>query len=261
MSLDFSGERYVPGVSSSRMEADHLARYEFARDFVAGKEVLDIACGAGYGSALLAEAGAARVHGVDISEEAIGHARELYGSDRTQFDTGDLYAFDPGTRYDVIVSFATIEHVDDHEAALANLHRLLRSGGRLIVSSPNRPITSPRARSLDDRPANPYHVREFTVPELCQALERHGFRVAAGDVFGQRQQRHFRLAPLNLAYRMLFKPKRRADPSVTAIRGLEPRYMVIVASKAPQRGAAAASRPAASAAQYTPTSHHRICDQ
>ena len=147
MSINFTGEYFVPGQSSSRLEADHLARYQFASRFVGGKSVLDIACGVGYGSALLSEAGALRVDGVDINEDVIAHARGSYASEKTHFQCGDIYTFSSSSCYDIIVSFETIEHVDDYNKALANLSRLLCENGRLIISSPNRCITSPKARS------------------------------------------------------------------------------------------------------------------
>lgn len=229
MSMDFTGECFVPGQAPLRMQADHLARYEFAAGHVQGRRVLDIACGAGYGSAMLAQAGAAHVDAVDISDQAISHAREHYGSPAIDFQVGDIYSFDGATRYDLIVSFETIEHVDDYHAALRNLARLLRPGGRLIVSSPNRPLTSPHARTLHDKPSNKYHVHEFTVAELTAALVEHGFTVPPGSVYGQRQQPLFAFAPLNHLYRAMFKPKRRADPTVTPVERLAPRYMVIIA--------------------------------
>jgi SAM-dependent methyltransferase len=229
MPLDFTGECFVPGKAPPRMEADHVARYEFAARHASGRSVLDIACGAGYGSAMLAHAGAVHVDAVDLSEPAIAHARKHYAHDAIDFQVGDIYRFDTATRFDLIVSFETIEHVDDYHAALRNLARLLRPGGHLIVSSPNRPLTSPHARTLHDKPGNSYHVHEFTIDELTAALVQHGFSVPPGSVYGQRQQPVFAFAPLNHLYRALFKPKRRADPAVTAVERLAPRYMVIVA--------------------------------
>lgn len=231
MSIDFTGEYFVPGQSSPRLEADHLARYRFASRFVAGKAVLDIACGVGYGSDLLSKAGALRVDGVDINEDVIAYAGKNYASETTRFLCGDIYTFSSPRCYDMIVSFETIEHVEDYSKALTNLFRLLCDNGRLIISSPNRPITSPKARSMDDKPRNAHHVREFSVDELRSALTTHGFAVDPRNVFGQRQQRYFNAGLLNRLYTLLFKPKRRADPAVTPIRTLSPRYIVIVAEK------------------------------
>lgn len=229
MPLDFTGECFVPGKAPPRMEADHVARYEFAARRVQGLRVLDIACGAGYGSAMLAQAGAVHVDAVDISEQAIAYAREHYANPAIDFQLGNIYSYERDTRYDLITSFETIEHVPDYHAALRNLARLLRPGGCLIVSSPNRPLTSPHARTLTDKPSNEFHVHEFTVHELTTALQQHGFSVPPGSVYGQRQQPVFAFAPLNHLYRALFKPKRRADPKVTPVDRLAPRYMIIVA--------------------------------
>ena len=75
--LPFTGERFVPGVQGE-IWIEHWHRYHFARRFIAGKRVLDVACGEGYGAALLARE-AAQVTGVDIFEPAIDHARRAYG--------------------------------------------------------------------------------------------------------------------------------------------------------------------------------------
>ena len=71
MSLEFTGEFLVPGQSPAHLEQDHLERYRFARGFADGRRVLDIACGAGYGSQMLAEAGAETVTGVDLNQDII----------------------------------------------------------------------------------------------------------------------------------------------------------------------------------------------
>ncbi len=236
MGIDFTGEYFVPGQSSHRLEADHLARYQFASQFVKGKRVLDIACGVGYGSDLLARAGASRVDGVDINADVIEYARTKYESDTVRLQVGDIYTFAPPTCYDVVVSFETIEHVEDYDKALSNLFRILCDNGRLIISSPNRPITSPKARTIDEKPRNSHHVREFTVDELGSALARHGFVVSESNIFGQRQQRHFNVYVLDRLYTLVFKPKRRTDPTVTRIKNLTPRYFVIIADKVSTQG-------------------------
>lgn len=78
--IGFTGEFFIPGVTDDRIEADHLARYRFASRSAAGKDVLDIACGVGYGSELLMAAGAKSYTGVDINADEIAYARETYGS-------------------------------------------------------------------------------------------------------------------------------------------------------------------------------------
>lgn len=230
MAIQFTGERFVPGQSLPNMEADHFRRYEFAADFVAGKRVVDIACGTGYGSALLADAGAASVLGVDCSPEAIDHAKARYKGGNLAFQQSDIFTFQPQEKFDVVVSFETIEHIDDHRGALARFFDLLQPGGRLIISSPNRLITSPKARTQAESGGG-FHVKEFTIDELREALMAAGFVVADLAIYGQRQQPYLPAAFLRKIYDILFKPKKRANPQVEPVTTRMPRYCVIVAEK------------------------------
>ncbi len=231
MALTFTGEYFIPGHAPKRVEDDHMERYRFAARFVLGRTVLDIACGVGFGSRLLAEAGARRVDGVDISPQVIDYARAHYGSERAVFTVGDIASFSAPEPYDVVVCFETIEHVTDHLAALRNLARLVRKGGVLLLSTPNRLITSPHARSMADAPANRFHVREFTIAEITAALRDAEFAVAGDGVFGQRQQPYFANRYLRAIYRRLWNPDLRASPRVTPVTKLAPRYIVVVAHK------------------------------
>src|SRR5258708_99501 len=112
--MNFTGERWIPGQVDQRIEDDHLERYLFATRYSAGLRVLDIACGAGAGAHVLASrGGAASVDGVDISPEAISHAREHYHSPRITFQVGDIALYSPEQPFDLITCFETIEHVPD----------------------------------------------------------------------------------------------------------------------------------------------------
>src|SRR4051794_3204615 len=105
--MDFTGERMVPDACAGSILWEHLYRYKFARQFVQGRRVLDIACGEGYGSSALQAAGAASLIGMDISEETCQHAREKYGIDAR---VGDAMAIAlPDRSIDVVVSFETVE--------------------------------------------------------------------------------------------------------------------------------------------------------
>src|SRR5262245_31216724 len=109
--LTFTGERFVPG-AAGEIWYEHWHRYHFAASLVAGREVLDVACGEGYGSALLARS-AAQVTGADIAPAAISHARGRYaGQPNLAFCEADCAAlpFADGS-FDVVVSFETIEHI------------------------------------------------------------------------------------------------------------------------------------------------------
>ena len=229
--IEFTGEQFVPGVSSKRMRDDHLQRYKFASRFVSGKDVLDVACGAGYGSVFLKEYGGAKsVLGVDISSDVVKSAIEKYKRDGVDFTVGDLANFNPTRKFDTIVSFETIEHVHDYKSALSNLYKLLNDGGNLIISTPNRPVTSPYARTLSDKPRNPYHVREFAVSEIVSALRGVGFEVSSHNIYGQRQQYVFKNRVINRIYKKIFKPDIRSSPKVELLTN-EPRFIVIVATK------------------------------
>ena len=155
-------ERMVPEEAHARIFWEHIERYRFARNFVTGKRVLDIACGEGYGAAALARAGAASVVGVDISDEVCEHARRKYGLDAR---AGDAQAIPlPDRSIDVIVSFETIEHVPHPAGFIQECDRVLVPDGTLIVSSPNRPVYRLEGGT------NPYHQIEFDEQEFMDLL-------------------------------------------------------------------------------------------
>lgn len=213
------------------LKEEHLARYNFASQFVANKNVLDIACGTGYGSEMLAKAGAAHVDGVDLSPSNIEYAKAHHQHEKITFRTGDITTYTSDTKYDVVVSFETIEHVQDYHKTLANLYQLLLPGGRLIISTPNRPMSWRPARTLDDKPHNQFHVREFNLEEFKSVLREHGFHFSDDDVYGQRPHIYIRNRYLRKIYHEIFKPYTKADPTVKKVFRLPPLYIVIVAQK------------------------------
>jgi SAM-dependent methyltransferase len=162
--MDFTGERFIPGVSGE-IEAEHFHRYLLAAKIAAGRDVLDIACGEGYGSHVLA--GVARsVVGVDIAIDAIDHARKTYLAPNLSFThsaCAPLPLVDDSV--DLVVSFETIEHHDQHEAMIREFRRVLRPGGLVIISSPNRPEYD---KTLSK--PNPHHVKELDFYEFADLL-------------------------------------------------------------------------------------------
>lgn len=228
----FTGEFFVPGKADSRMEADHIERYRFACQFALGKSVLDIACGIGYSAPLYLEAGATDYLGVDLNPEVLEAARSQYETEKSKYVVGDITKFECGRQFDLISCFETIEHVPVYEAALENLFRLLKPGGLLLVSSPNRPVTSPSAKQLTDKPENPFHTQEFTPVELVELLKKHGFNASLEETYGQRQSQ----MPSNRFLKAVYKatignPKKKASPVVTPLRSRSPRYFLIRATK------------------------------
>lgn len=163
--MESTGERMVPEKSDARTYWEHIYRYQFAVEFVTGKDVLDIACGEGYGSAAFLKARAKSVVGVDISPEACSHAKAKYGIDARPGDAMAIPLDDKSV--DLIVSFETIEHVSDPHKFLSECARVLREKGRLVVSTPNREIYHHLTAS------NPFHCSEMSEPEFRNALDRH----------------------------------------------------------------------------------------
>src|SRR5882724_10984969 len=157
MGEGFTGERLseVDGEFGVDLER-HLAAYRFARTRAAGRTVLDAGCGEGYGAALLAEV-AVRVVGADRTE-AIALAAARHRDPRLELRAIDLERLDDlDGRFDLVVSFQVIEHLPDPVGFLAALARRAAPGGEILVTTPNR---------LMSVSENPYHLREWTAPEL-----------------------------------------------------------------------------------------------
>jgi SAM-dependent methyltransferase len=164
-SLPFTGERFTPEARGA-IWYEHWHRYCVALSAVAGKRVLDAACGEGYGSWLLAGA-AYDVVGVDIDATAIAHAAARYaGRPNLRFVSGSCDRLPLGdASVDRVVSFETIEHLSSQAAMLAEFSRVLAPDGALILSSPNKAVYS--GASGED---NHFHVRELDRDELQAML-------------------------------------------------------------------------------------------
>jgi glycosyltransferase involved in cell wall biosynthesis/SAM-dependent methyltransferase len=179
--MAFTGERYIPRIDWPEISYEHWHRYMFASEFAAGKVVLDLASGEGFGSNLLADR-AAKVIGVDISPEAVAHATAHYAKSNLEFRSGPADAVPLYGRQllDVIVSFETIEHLDERQQIgfSAECKRLLKSDGQLIVSTPNKLLYSDRHEFR-----NEFHLREFYLDEFVGFLNAHFRHVV---LFGQR---------------------------------------------------------------------------
>ncbi|MDG2422821.1 MAG: class I SAM-dependent methyltransferase [Phycisphaerales bacterium] len=165
-SPEFTGERFIPGVGG-QIEVEHVHRYLLARQFAADRDVLDIACGEGYGTELLASV-ARSVVGVDIDQKTIERARLVHKGPGIRFETGSCLAIPlEDDSIDVLVSFETIEHIADHGAFMTEIRRVLRPGGLLLISTPD-----PDNYGHDDEGDNPFHVKELKRSEFANLIDK-----------------------------------------------------------------------------------------
>jgi SAM-dependent methyltransferase len=169
-SLPLTGERTVPGVPEENYWfRRHEVAYRFALPHVAGRRVLEVGSGEGYGTDLLATEAAAVV-GIDYDALTAAHAAASYR--RPRFVRANLAALPvPSASVDVVVTLQVIEHVWNHREFVGECLRVLRPGGSLLVSTPNRLTFSPGR----DAPVNPFHTKEFTAAELTELLTTNGF--------------------------------------------------------------------------------------
>ena len=209
---------------------EHVQRYDEALKYVQkDSRVLDLACGNGFGTMKLADAGAQLVIGGDVSEEALAYCRQKYQHqtkkdqfefrklDATQLEFEDAF-------FDLVVSFETIEHVRDYQQVINEFRRVLKPCGKLVLSTPNKKVSSP-----DGIVVNPYHVKEFDLSELSTLLAEHfGQCVIGGQRFVRYDSPHNPIAPAleKLLYlrgvRKLSLPIRNSLMRVAGVRQLYP---------------------------------------
>ena len=165
---EFTGERVIPGQVDVDLLNEHLARYSFAARLARGKRVLDAGCGAGYGSAELAQA-ADRVVGIDCAAEAVEFARANYHLPNLQFEQASCTGLPhPDGSFDLVVAFEVIEHLEDWRTFLAEARRVLAASGQFIVSTPNKLYYT---ESRGQVGTNPFHVHEFDFAEFRAELK------------------------------------------------------------------------------------------
>lgn len=171
--LPLTGERTVPGIAEENYWfRRHEITYARLLDRCAGKTVLEAGSGEGYGADMIASV-ATKVTGVDYDTGAVEHVRARYP--RVEMIQGNLAALPlPDASVDVVVNFQVIEHLWDQGQFLRECLRVLRPGGELLISTPNRITFSPGR----DTPLNPFHTRELNAAELTELLLDAGFEVA-----------------------------------------------------------------------------------
>jgi 2-polyprenyl-3-methyl-5-hydroxy-6-metoxy-1,4-benzoquinol methylase len=160
-------ERWVHKFIYYQYEQEHLNRYELVKKYVDNKKVLDIACGSGYGSYMLAKEGnAAEVIGCDLSPDSIRYAKHKYKNPQLEYFIADAEKYIRDSYFDVVVSFETIEHLNNYEVFLTNIQTSLSSDGLFFVSTP---IT----RQTTTNCGNPYHNIEWSFSDFQNLVKKY----------------------------------------------------------------------------------------
>lgn len=166
--MKFTGERFIPNDDIDiQLSYEHEHRYAYISKLVAGKVVLDIASGEGYGSRTIAES-AKEVIGIDIDEEAVKHAATKYAQyTNLSFKTGSVTEIPlKDDSVDVVVSFETIEHIAEHEQMLSELKRVVKDDGLVVVSTPDKKIYTDESGVV-----NEFHVKELYKEEFFDLMK------------------------------------------------------------------------------------------
>jgi len=204
--LPLTGERTLPDVPEENYWfRRHLVVYEWIAERVAGKRAVDMACGEGYGSDVLARS-AAGVVGVDANPEAHEHARLRYQRPNLRFERDLVESF--AEACDAVVFLQTIEHVQDPGAILEHFKSMLAPGGVAYVSTPNLLTLAPPGAEKSD---NPWHVKEYRAEEFRALCEAHFPRVEMFGLFHARKLRAHELA-IKLGWDSVHKGLRLTKP-------------------------------------------------
>ena len=157
---NWTGERLETIITNETM-TEHLHRYALAMELIAGKKVLDIACGEGYGTNLMSKK-AAHVTGIDVDHATIENARKKYTTANIVFTTGSVLKIPAQQNsFDVITCFETLEHISEQQDMLAELKRVLSPKGILLISTPDK-------KNYSDKTGykNPFHKKELYEQEF-----------------------------------------------------------------------------------------------
>jgi len=163
--LSFTGERFIPSCERE-IWYEHYHRYTMALNWAEGLDVLDAACGEGYGSHLLATK-AKTVVGVDISTTAIKHAQKTYSKSNLTYIQSNVLSMDfKDDSFDLVVSFETLEHLSEHQELIQEFKRVLKPNGVLIISTPDK-------KEYSDKTGfnNEYHIKELYQDEFADLIQ------------------------------------------------------------------------------------------
>lgn len=173
-------ERIAPGLVPIESYFEHMERYVLAGHLIRGRNTaVDLACGTGYGTSYLSQRSVKQIIGIDIEEDVVAYAQSAYAvpAGGLTFCTGGADSIPIAKRsIDAFVSFETIEHVPNPARFLAEVRRVLKPGGMLVLSTPNKRLSSRRAR-------NPYHISELYLEELQEMLA--GISLEITQIYGE----------------------------------------------------------------------------
>ena len=205
-------ERIAPGYFWPSIEEEHLARYKWASRWVRDRTVLDVACGTGYGAAILRAAGARSIVSFDVSLDALWFGAAHYGIFAVRSDVVRLPL--RAETCEAVVSLETIEHLESPLTFVNELWRVIRPGGELLLSTPN----ADRSEGT-----NPYHLHEMTLAEVRAMLDQAGFHLE--EIWGQ----HWGLGPgmwhkIKGLRGILWRIEHRAAVTAWMRTGLKPLY-------------------------------------
>ena len=162
--------------------AEHMARFEFASQFVKNKIVIDCACGTGISSKIFVEAGAKEIWSFDLDKKEIEQLIKTNSNSSIKFQVASGIKLPlPDNFADVYISLETIEHIKEDEGYLKEAKRVLKNNGTFICSTPNRTITNP-TKTVNDKPFNKFHVREYSFDEFTNLVKKY-FLVS--EIYGQ----------------------------------------------------------------------------
>ena len=160
-------ERWVNKFMHKKVEKEHIDRYMHILKYTKNKLVLDSACGAGYGTYLISTKGEAKnIIGVDLDKDAIRYGNYRYPNNNINRFVADATIFSYDNKFDVIVSFETIEHVTEYNKLLENYYKNLNDDGILLISTPITIVTT-------TKPSNPYHIIEWNFHDFHKLVNSH----------------------------------------------------------------------------------------
>jgi 2-polyprenyl-3-methyl-5-hydroxy-6-metoxy-1,4-benzoquinol methylase len=198
MILEHTGERlieahYQESPGDYLIYLFHLVTYNFARRYVGGKRALDYGCGSGYGTALLA-GDCEHITGIDTAPEAINYAELHYQAPNLSYETVKPASEEPipfsDAFFDTVLSFQVLEHIRDVKPYLSEIKRVLKPGGALILSTPDR---STRLLPFQ-KPWNIWHIKEYSKKKLAHILEQYFCNVEIQQMGGKQKVLEIELA-------------------------------------------------------------------